>query len=207
MNQLAPDRIRALIRFNALALALALGVIGGLALLIATFALTLHGGDVVGPLLGQLRYFFPGYTVTFSGAFVGAFWAGATGFGFGGLLGLAYGRWMITGPVAESSPAASADDVDPLQPNVRLLGSMRFAAVSGGLLALSLFLATNWLWLTTGEFSPHLFLLHNYLPGFTPDFIGSLFGSFWLFLYGAIGARSVAWVYDFVVKRRTRIPG
>ena len=200
----ARESALALIRFNAITLGFAFSLISAPALLVVTLVLALVGGEQVGPFLGQLHFFFPGYAVTVGGAFIGALWAGALGFGVGLVLGFAYGPWMMASAVSQMKRrvATDYDDVDQLDPSVVLLDPLRFAVVSGGLLALGLFLATNWLWLTTGKFSPHLFLLHNYLPGFTPNFVDSLFGAFWLFIYGAVAAGSVAWVYDSVVKRR-----
>jgi len=201
-EQQARESARALIRFNAITLGISFSLISSTTLFCSTLVLALLGGQEVGPFLGQLHFFFPGYAVSIGGAFIGMLWAGALGFGVGVVLGFAYGPWMMASAVSEMRRSVASDDVDQLDPSVVLLDPLRFAAVSGGLLALGLFLATNWLWFTTGKFSPHLFLLHNYLPGFTPNFVGSLFGAFWLFIYGAVAAGSVAWVYDFAAKRR-----
>ncbi len=201
-DQQARAAARALIRFNALMLGFTIAFITSAAVFFLTLGLTLWGGENVGPFLGQLHYFFPGYTVSFGGAFIGALWAGAVGFGVGGVMGLAYGPWLMSGAVSAVRRGVQGEDVDRLDDTVVLLEPLRFAVVSGALLALGLFLATNWLWFTTGKFSPHLFLLHNYLPGFTPNFVGSLVGAFWLFLYGFAAAGSVAFVYDLVARRR-----
>jgi hypothetical protein len=202
-EQQAREGAQALIRFNALMLGLTVGFIGAVALFVLTLGLTFRGGEDIGSFLGQLHYFFPGYTVSIGGALFGAFWAGLLGFGIGTVMGLAYGPWLMSGAVSEMRRSiAGEDESDRLDDSVVLLEPLRFAAVSGALLALGLFLGTNWLWFTTGEFSPHLFLLHNYLPGFTPNFVGSLFGAFWLFIYGFVAAGSVASVYDLVVRRR-----
>ena len=91
---------------------------------------------------------------------------------------------------------------DEMAPGTLLLQPRPFALVTGALLSIGLFVATNWLWFTTGEWSPNLFLLHNYMPGYEPTFTGSLIGGAWTFLYGAIAAGSLAWIYDSVVKLR-----
>ena len=70
-------------RVDRVALAGAAGLAGGLALFLATMALVLKGGAVVGPTLGLLGQYFPGYTVTPSGAVLGLLY----GFAVGGLLG------------------------------------------------------------------------------------------------------------------------
>jgi hypothetical protein len=51
---------------------------------VATAWLLIRGGEDVGKNLGLLRHYFPGYSVTWPGAFVGFFWgalsAAAVGF-------------------------------------------------------------------------------------------------------------------------------
>lgn len=71
------------IRMNAVATGLVMGIVAGLALFVATNWLVLKGGDVVGPhlaLLGQIYY---GYKVTFIGSLIGFVYAGFTGFAAG----------------------------------------------------------------------------------------------------------------------------
>jgi len=70
-------------RIDRVALAAATGAAGGLALFVATLVLVLKGGPVVGPTLGLLGQYFPGYTVTPPGAVLGLLY----GFAAGGLLG------------------------------------------------------------------------------------------------------------------------
>jgi hypothetical protein len=69
-------------------------------------------------------------------------------------------------------------------------------------MAAGLFLATNLLWFRYGFRSPNLELLAYYFPGYTSDFGGSILGALWMFLYGAVGAAVVAWIYDRVVHAR-----
>jgi hypothetical protein len=77
-------RIRVL-RLDAVAQAISLGVLVGLGIFVATNWLVLKGGPVVGPNLALLAQFCPGYRVTFLGSFVGF----AYGFVYGGLAGFA----------------------------------------------------------------------------------------------------------------------
>ena len=59
-----------------------LGIIIGTLLFLATLVLVLKGGDVVGPRLELLENYFPGYSVTLSGSFLGlvyGFFAGFVG--------------------------------------------------------------------------------------------------------------------------------
>ena len=83
----------------ALGAAGALVVGGGLAA--ATLALVLKGGTVVGPTLGLLSIYFPGYHVSASGVLVGAAYGAAVGYVAGWLFAtlrnatvLGYVRWL-----------------------------------------------------------------------------------------------------------------
>jgi len=66
---------QAFARLDGVAFGLATGLATGLVLFLATIALVIKGGDVVGPNLQLLGQYFPGYAVTIGG----------------GILGLAYG--------------------------------------------------------------------------------------------------------------------
>ena len=79
MNKLATDKailMAAFARFDPLALAVALGGVFALLIFIATAALLLQGGEVVGPHLALLGIYLPGYDVSWTGALLGAayFW-------------------------------------------------------------------------------------------------------------------------------------
>ena len=86
MTRLEPEleksRVRVL-RLDAIAQGLTMGILAGLTVFVATNWLVLKGGDVVGPNLSLLSQFFLGYHVTFLGSFVGFAW----GFFYGGLAG------------------------------------------------------------------------------------------------------------------------
>jgi hypothetical protein len=71
---------------------LACGVLLGLGLFIATNVLVIKGGDVVGPHLGLLGIFFPGYSVTFLGSLIGFVYAFVVGYGFGRTVSVIYNR-------------------------------------------------------------------------------------------------------------------
>jgi protoporphyrinogen oxidase len=58
-------------KLDRIALGLSLGVATGALLWLATLILVLKGGDVVGPNLGLLSQYFPGYSVTVSGSLLG----------------------------------------------------------------------------------------------------------------------------------------
>ncbi len=73
-------------RYDATALGAAVGVVAGLGLFLATAALLLQGGDVVGPNLSLLGNFVIGFEATWLGAVIGLFEAGGAGFLAGWLL-------------------------------------------------------------------------------------------------------------------------
>jgi len=72
-----------LLRLNAAASGLAVGLTAGLALFVATNWLVIKGGAHVGQHLGLLSEFFIGYRVTFLGSLLGFAYA----FGLGALTG------------------------------------------------------------------------------------------------------------------------
>lgn len=80
IEQALQGRVR---RLNAGVHAMVLGLFVGLGLFAATLWLVLKGGQTVGPHLELLGYYFPGYRVTWAGAFIGL--------GYGLLTGLIVG--------------------------------------------------------------------------------------------------------------------
>ena len=76
----------ATVRLRARVMAMVFGMVGGTGLFLATVTLLVRQGTDVGLHLGLLNNFFPGYTVTWPGAFVGGV--------YGGLLGAVIG-WSI----------------------------------------------------------------------------------------------------------------
>ncbi len=77
-----------LLRLNATIQGVAIGLMAGLAMFIATNWLVLKGGPVVGPHLGLLAQFFPGYRVTFLGSLIG--------FAYGFICGFIGGYFLAT---------------------------------------------------------------------------------------------------------------
>jgi hypothetical protein len=86
---------RAVSRLNARAWGLAGGLLLGLGLFGATNILLLQGaapGQSVGPTLGLLRYFFPGYSVSFVGSIIGFVYTFVIGYIVGRGVGTLYNR-------------------------------------------------------------------------------------------------------------------
>jgi len=81
-------------RIDSVALGVSLGTVAGGLLFLATAILLLKGGPVVGPTLGLLDNYLLGYTVTWSGAFLGLAQAWIGGFVLGYLIALCR-NWII----------------------------------------------------------------------------------------------------------------
>lgn len=83
-----------ILRLNAKAWGIAVGLLLGSGLFLATNFLVLKGGDPVGPHLGLLSIYFPGYRVTFVGSLIGFVYAFVIGYGLGRLIGTVYNRMV-----------------------------------------------------------------------------------------------------------------
>lgn len=77
---------------NARVLGLALGVMLGLGIFIATNWLVLKGGEQIGPHLQLLSQYFIGYRVSFLGSFIGFAYGFAVGTLSGSLIGWIYNK-------------------------------------------------------------------------------------------------------------------
>lgn len=88
--QVDPRIASALARVNARAWGVATGLLFALALFLATNILVLKGGPVVGPHLGLLGVYLPGYSVTFVGSLIGFVYAFVIGYAFGRLVAGVY---------------------------------------------------------------------------------------------------------------------
>ena len=66
--------LNAAIRINTIIMAVAFGLLCGAILWLSTAILLVRGGQDVGTHLSLLSVFFPGYSVTWSGAWIGLLW-------------------------------------------------------------------------------------------------------------------------------------
>lgn len=82
----------AIARMRAGVMALVFAMVGGTGLFVATAWLLVRGGPNVGATLGLLRNYFPGYSVTWPGAFVGLAYGAAVGGVAGYVLARTYNR-------------------------------------------------------------------------------------------------------------------
>lgn len=79
-------------RLRAGILAVTFGLLGGVGLFTVTAWLLVKGGEQVGPHLSLLANYFPGYRVSWAGAFLGAGYGMVTGGVVGWLLATIYNR-------------------------------------------------------------------------------------------------------------------
>lgn len=82
----------ALVRMNARAWGVAVGLLLGGGLFLATIVLVLRGGDRVGPHLGLLAAYFPGFRVTLAGSVIGALYGLGLGYVIGWMIGKLYNQ-------------------------------------------------------------------------------------------------------------------
>jgi hypothetical protein len=83
-----------ILRLDAAAQAIAVGVLLGLGIFVATNWLVLKGGTVVGPNLALLAQFCPGYSVTFLGSLLGFGYGLVYGAVAGFAVSLVYNRFV-----------------------------------------------------------------------------------------------------------------
>ena len=70
---------RSVARLRAGVLAIVIGCLSSAVLFLATVWLLIRGGETVGPHLSLLGNYFPGYSVTWTGAVIGGFWGLVSG--------------------------------------------------------------------------------------------------------------------------------
>lgn len=89
MERLEDELIHtAIVRLRSRVMAMVFGMVGGTGLFVATVWLLARGGSSVGLHLNLLSNFFPGYSVTWPGAFIGFFYGAISG----GVIGWAVAR-------------------------------------------------------------------------------------------------------------------
>lgn len=84
---------RRMLALNSKAWGVAIGLLGGLTIFVATIALVLKGGEHVGAHLGLLGVYLPGYRVTTAGAFIGFVYLFVLGYALGRLISYVY-NWL-----------------------------------------------------------------------------------------------------------------
>lgn len=82
----------AVARLRARVMAATFAMVGGTTLFAATIWLLVQGGPNVGEHLNLLNHYFPGYRVSWAGAFVGLFWGALSGGALGWSVAWLYNR-------------------------------------------------------------------------------------------------------------------
>jgi len=196
--------LNAAIRFNALMLGITAGTLAAVVIYVATHASMVKWGEASGNYLGLLAIFFPGYSVSSSGAWVGAFWAFVY---FGTCSWLSYrlyGRVLGT-RVADILLSAVPTENPVLKPSVLRLHGYSLGLALGAIAALGLFCSTAWLVIRgTAEQSVHAALFSNYIPGYSVSILGGIVGGLELFALVFLGSILLAIVYNKIVEIRHR---
>ena len=88
------ELLQEVIRLSRNVLGLTLGILFAVGIFLATNFLVLKGGPTVGSHLQLLNQYFPGYTVTFGGSFLGAAYGFAVGYVSGWIIAAVY-NWVV----------------------------------------------------------------------------------------------------------------
>jgi hypothetical protein len=83
---------KVLMRMNQQAWGIAFGLVLGVGLFLATIILLTKGGERVGPHLGLLGVYFPGYSVSYPGSVIGFVYAFVVGYAIGRTIVVVYNR-------------------------------------------------------------------------------------------------------------------
>ena len=186
------------IRFNAKVLGLVSGVLAGVFVYAATLISLLKWGDNAGEYLGLLAVFLPGYSVSYWGAFIGAFW----GFVFGGLAG--FQTYWLYGRILKEKLSSGEISEDPVfAPAVLRLHGMSLGLAIGSSMGFALFVSTSFLVLRgTADESTNAALLSNYLPGYSVSITGALLGAVELIVLMFVACSFLALIYNKIVDVR-----
>ncbi len=192
--------LNAAIRINTVIMAVALGLLGGAILWLSTVILLLRGGYNVGVNLSLLSVFFPGYSVTWPGAWIGLLWGFVSGALSGTVLYWSYARTLrerLESRILDS-PAATS-----ISPPVFVFSGNALGIGLGALMALQLLVTTNWLVLRgTAAYSNNAALMSQYLPGYSVSVGGSIVGAIELFAVAFVISHVLAGIYNTVAQLR-----
>lgn len=194
--------LNAAIRFNALMLGLTAGTLAAVIVYFATHTSIAKWGSESGSYLSLLAIFFPGYTITSNGAWVGAFWAFVYAGTFSALSYRLYGRVLGT-RIADILLSTVPTENPVLKPSVLRLHGFSLGLAIGSMAALCLFFSTAWLVIRgTADESVHAALFSNYIPGYSVSIQGALWGALELFALVFIACLMLAAVYNKIVEKR-----
>lgn len=194
----------AAIRFNSLMLGITGGILSAGIIYFATVASLAKWGSDSGNYLGLLAVFFPGYSVSGTGAWIGAFWGFVYAAAFFSLSYRLYGRVLGT-RIADLLLSTQPSDNPVLKPSILRLHGVSLGTAIGAMAALGLFASTTWLVIRgTADESVHAALLSNYIPGYSVSVLGGLIGALQMFVVVFVGCLILAAVYNKIVEIRHR---
>jgi len=188
-----------LVRMNAISFAVVVGLLIGVGFCGATLWLLIRGGPSPGRTLATLGYVFPGYSVSWTGAFIGLFWGAVAGF----LASLPW-SWIYYGGVLRQIERAGPDQIASGRFNPEQIDVRYFAAASGVLAGLLILVTTEFLVLTheSGQpLGPNLGRLAEFLPGYSISVSGGFVGFVYFTVLGAGLSTCAAWIYNRLVSR------
>lgn len=198
--------LNAAIRFNALMLGLTAGTLAAVIVYVATYTSIAKWGSNSGTYLELLAIFFPGYSVTSNGAWVGAFWAFVYAGTCSALSYRLYGRVLGT-RIADILLSTVPTENPVLKPSVLRLHGISLGFAIGAIAALGLFCSTAWLVVRgTADESVHAALFSNYIPGYSVSILGGLLGAVELFALVFLACLLLATVYNRIVEMRHKKP-
>lgn len=201
--QIDADLLRRGVRLNSILLGTIMGVGSGLALFFFTHLSLLVTGEDAGRYLNLLGVFFPGYSASPEGAWIGLLWGFVAGAVSGGFIHYLYAR-SLGAKLAATVVLGSSQEQPAELPVLRISGHGLGLAL-GSLAALQLFLSTLWLVLRgTADQSPNAALLANYLPGYSVSFVGGLIGAADMFVFTYVLSLVLAGIYNLVVSLEYR---
>ena len=195
--------LKAAIRFNAMILGLTAGTLAAVVVYVGTQASIVKWGDNSGGYLELLAIFFPGYSVSASGAWIGAFWAFFYFSITSWLSYRVYGK-VLGIRISSSIQLNSGRAENPvLKPSTLRLHGISLGVAMGLIAALCLFSSTAWLVVRgTAAESVHAALFSNYIPGYSVTITGGLLGAIQLFGLVFLSCLLLASVYNKLVEIR-----
>jgi hypothetical protein len=202
-------------RMDNVAMAAAMSLLFVVGLPTATVVLLLLGappGVPIGPNLSALGNILPGYSVTWLGSLIGAFWGAVIGAVVGFLMATFwnFSHVVFTGLSALSYQRHFPSRTRHLQPatlpkttskQTQLLSAVTrlnvwISALGVGLASgLTLYVATNLTILLSHRPGRYLNLLAVFMPGYSASASGAWMGLLWGTIYGAVSGGTLAWLY------------
>lgn len=198
---------RRAIWFNTALLGIVMGAACGLGLFLLTHLSMTLTGENAGEYLNLLGIFFPGYSATSGGAWMGLLWGFVVAGFSGAFVYQVYARTL--GSDALTSAHFRYDARRTISPLTLKISGHALGVALGCVMATQLILTTSWLVVRgTADESLHAALLGQYLLGYSVSILGALIGAAWLFGYAYVFARVFAGIYNIVVSvRRERDVG